>query len=329
MAGTDHLERLTKVGKNFLSGFTISASVGDWAKGAKNLPDDVETVQLLLEAVARQRLKKELDPKGIDGEIARAPGKSNTVKASRAFQYTFMTGADGLVEPEGLTLKKLREEVQDSSGAAKPGPKSVMDVPHPGDGKPPWLHSFDGFKVFSPFSLLPGPSTDNPSWISVAEEELGEKEIATRKENNPRILEYHATTSGAKTDESPWCASFVNWVLEQSGFDGAGSAATHKWKKWGDGLAQPAVGSVAFIDWGKVDPAKHGKGHVGFVVGKTAKGRIVLLGGNQSNQVRYTAFKESLIQTYRVPKGYVPSPRHYNLPIMEITDGGGGFTATR
>lgn len=329
MATKDHLNRLKKVGKNFVSGFTISAPVGDWAEGAKNLPDDVETVQLLLEYVAQKRLQKELDPRGVDGQISRVPGKSNTVKAIRAFQRTFMTGADGLVEPEGRTLKKLREEVQEASGEAKSGAKSVMNAPHPGDGLPPWLHAFNGFKVFSLFSLLPGSSMDKPDWITVAEVELGQQEVDGKKNHNPRILEYHATTSKATTDESPWCASFVNWVLQQSGYEGAGSAWTHDWKTWGDGVSQPALGSVAFIDWGKVDATKIGKGHVGFVVGKTAKGRIVLLGGNQSDQVRYTAFKESHIQAYRVPKGYRPSPAQYNLPILEIAEGGGGFTATR
>ena len=53
------LERIKKVGKNFANGFAISAPVGDWAKGAKNVPEDVETVQLLLEYVSRKRGHKE------------------------------------------------------------------------------------------------------------------------------------------------------------------------------------------------------------------------------------------------------------------------------
>jgi uncharacterized protein (TIGR02594 family) len=325
----DHLDRLMKVGRNFVNGFTISAPVGDWAKGAKNVPDDVETVQLLLEYVSQKRGRKDLNPRGIDGEISRVPGRSNTVKAIHAFQRTFMGRSDGLVEPEKSTLHKLREEVQGSSSKTKLASQSVMRSPHPSDHLPPWLHAFNGLKVFSPLSLLPTFPSQKPDWISIAEEELGEKEIAG-KQHNPRILEYHATTRRRpKKDESPWCASYVNWVLKQSGYEGAGSSWSHDWKVWGDGLLKPAVGSVAFIDWGKVDPTKSGFGHVGFVVGKTAKNRIVLLGGNQSDQVRYTAFKESHIQAYRVPKGYRPSPNLYDLPIMEISQDGGGFTATR
>ena len=55
----------------------------------------------------------------------------------------------------------------------------------------------------------------------------------------------------------------------------------------------------------------------------------MLLGGNQSDEVRYTAFKESLIQACRVPKGYTPSPNLFELPVMEVSKGGGGFSATR
>ena len=241
-----------------------------------------------------------------------------------------MTKSDGLVEPEGRTLQLLRDEVQSRSNDRKStAAKSVMKAPHPSDGLPPWLSAFTGLSIFSPLSLLPKASTPpRPDWISVAEKELGEKEISG-KQHNPHILAYHATTSGSKDDETAWCASFVNWVLKQSGYDGAGSAWSHDWKTWGDGLSKPAVGSVAFIDWGKVNPKKSGKGHVGFVVGKTAKNRIVLLGGNQSDQVRYTAFRETQIQTYRVPTGYHPSPNLFELPVMEISEDGGGFTATR
>jgi hypothetical protein len=66
---------------------------------------------------------------------------------------------------------------------------------------------------------------------------------------------------------------------------------------------------------------------VGFVVGKTAKGQIVLLGGNQGHQVKYAAFEETHM-VFRVPKGYKPGPTLYDLPIMEVSKGS-GFDATR
>jgi len=51
----------------------ISDSVGRWEKNAQNLPADVETVQRLLEMAAQKLQAPQLDPKGIDGKIARPP----------------------------------------------------------------------------------------------------------------------------------------------------------------------------------------------------------------------------------------------------------------
>src|SRR5467141_1730006 len=47
----------------------ISASVGRWEKNASNLPEDVKTVQRLLETAAQKLHAPELDPKGVDGKI--------------------------------------------------------------------------------------------------------------------------------------------------------------------------------------------------------------------------------------------------------------------
>ena len=44
----------------------ISASVGRWEKGARNLQDDVRTVQRLLKAAAEILEAPEIDPKGVD-----------------------------------------------------------------------------------------------------------------------------------------------------------------------------------------------------------------------------------------------------------------------
>jgi uncharacterized protein (TIGR02594 family) len=250
------------------------------------------------------------------------------VKAIRAYQRTIMKTPDGRVDPEGLTLTKLREEVSGAALQAEAAARSVMKAKQPGDGKPPWLHAFDGFQFSDLLSLLPATAPREPSWISVAEDELGTAEI-DGKQHNPRILEYHRTTGSKATDENPWCASFVNWVLEKAGYEGTDSAWSHSWRKWGDGIAKPALGAVAFIDWGKVYASKQGKGHVGFVVGKTADGRIVLLGGNQSGKVRYSGFRTDHIEAYRVPKGFRVDAKLYDLPLLKVSKGGSGFESTR
>src|SRR4029077_12165140 len=64
----------------------ITGSVGRWEKGARNLQADVKTVQRLLETAAQKLQAPDLDPKGVDGKIARQSAKSNTVAAIEAFQ---------------------------------------------------------------------------------------------------------------------------------------------------------------------------------------------------------------------------------------------------
>ena len=85
----------------------ISDSVGRWEKNARNLPDDVKTVQRLLETAAQKLQAPELDPKGVDGKIAQPPRHSNTVAAIEAFQSRSNLSVDGLIEPGGQTWQAL------------------------------------------------------------------------------------------------------------------------------------------------------------------------------------------------------------------------------
>lgn len=79
-------------------------------------------------------------------------------------------------------------------------------------------------------------------WMDIARGETGQREVAGSRHNG-RILEYHATTTlGARSDETAWCSSFVNWTMEKAGHRGTDSAAAISWKHWGDkvdGLYQP------------------------------------------------------------------------------------------
>ena len=85
----------------------ITGSVGRWEKSVRNLQADVETVQRLLQAAAQRLQAPQLDPKGVDGKIARSPGKSNTVAAIEAFQSRFNISIDGLIEPGSQTWQVL------------------------------------------------------------------------------------------------------------------------------------------------------------------------------------------------------------------------------
>ncbi|HEU0274263.1 MAG TPA: peptidoglycan-binding domain-containing protein [Candidatus Udaeobacter sp.] len=86
---------------------SLSGSVGPWEQGARNLETDVKSVQRLLEAAAQKFQAPELDPKGIDGKIARQSSKSNTVAAIKAFQSRSNISIDGMIEPGSQTWVAL------------------------------------------------------------------------------------------------------------------------------------------------------------------------------------------------------------------------------
>src|SRR5919201_3114887 len=96
----------------------ITGSVGRWEKGARNLQADVETVQRFLQAASQKLQAPDLDPKGIDGKIARQSAKSNTVAAIEAFQKRSNISIDGLIEPGGPTWQAFLQ----AAGGPQPLP---------------------------------------------------------------------------------------------------------------------------------------------------------------------------------------------------------------
>jgi uncharacterized protein (TIGR02594 family) len=124
-------------------------------------------------------------------------------------------------------------------------------------------------------------------WLAFAIKEKGQREIAGRIRHNPRILQYHATTTpAASTDETPWCSAFVNWCLLQAGIAGTKSAAARSWVDWGKASAA-IPGAITVLHDDKV---RRGSGyHVGFLV-QDAGSHYLLLGGNQHDQVRTSKY---------------------------------------
>ena len=163
-------------------------------------------------------------------------------------------------------------------------------------------------------SETPAPTASSgplskPNWISIAEKEIGVKEKAGA-EHNPKVIEYHATTGKFKDDETPWCSSFVNWVMNKSGNGGTNSAQAISWAKWGKKINKPAYGAIAVIDWDGSGPGT--KGHVGFVVGKKGSS-IELLGGNQSNAVNVSTFSSSKVIAYVFPSNFQIPDNYYSF----------------
>lgn len=139
-----------------------------------------------------------------------------------------------------------------------------------------------------------------PSWIEVAEKEIGVKETPGSASTS-RILEYaQATTLKATSDEVPWCSAFVNWVFSQVNITGTKSAMARSWLSWGTRLSLrfPPFGCIVILARGSSGL----QGHVGFFAGVTSDGLIRVLGGNQHDSVCFENLPTEKVLGYRWPQ---------------------------
>lgn len=149
-----------------------------------------------------------------------------------------------------------------------------------------------------------------PSWLAIAEVEMlaGVVEVAGSGDN-PRIVEYHRTTTLpdhlAAEDETAWCSSFVNFCVQRAGYQGTRSARARSWLRWGVGVSivEPPLGAIAVMKRGGANqPGPEvidAQGHVGFFVGFPEPGRVAFLGGNQSNAVNVSTYPAERLLGFR------------------------------
>lgn len=163
-------------------------------------------------------------------------------------------------------------------------------------------------------------------WVAEARKYIGATEIKGVK-HNPIILELWASAFKAKNqavpavfknDETPWCGGFVAGVLAKSGLAHHipnGFAMARSWLNAGTKLNNPAYGCVA-VFW-RGNP-KGASGHVGFVVGRDRRGNLMVLGGNQSDQVNIMPFDKSRVLGYRwCGTQDLPATGRFALPVLK------------
>lgn len=136
---------------------------------------------------------------------------------------------------------------------------------------------------------------NEPAWIAEARKYLGQREIKGVNHNPVIIAWWKAIKrSGIKTDEVPWCAAFVGAMLESVGIVSSRFESAKSYLDWGSKLASPELGCIVVF-------SRDGGGHVGFVVGKDPNGNLLVLGGNQGDQVNIRAFGRDRVAGYRWP----------------------------
>ena len=147
------------------------------------------------------------------------------------------------------------------------------------------------------------------TWLPIARKYLGVAEIPGPK-NDPTILGWVRALGGSiagwvTTDQTPWCATFANAVLQQAGLPMSAKPGSvdllraKSFLSYGTALTEPAVGCIMVF-------ARAGGGHVGFYTGETLKAYRVL-GGNTLDSVREAWLAKDRCLALRWPPN-VPPP---------------------
>ncbi|WP_082502876.1 TIGR02594 family protein [Methylobacterium sp. Leaf100] len=184
--------------------------------------------------------------------------------------------------------------------------------------------SLVGVKPKEPVSSAAEAATD---WMRVAltEEALPWTERSEWQDpgENPRILNYIRVAAPWYDpikdggDEVHWCASFVNYCLEQAGYHGTGHPGARSFF-WNNEnrfifLAEPVYGCIAvFRDSPFVDVKwLTGTGHAGFITRWTDT-QIEMLGGNQGNTVKREWYPKEWKKAGKVTRKLAG----YYVPVM-------------
>lgn len=159
-----------------------------------------------------------------------------------------------------------------------------------------------------------------PTWLRKALTYLGEKEIKGPV-NSPIITGWWQKIRAPwfNDDETPWCAAFVGGVLEECDIVSTRNAAARSYQQWGANIPGPCVGAIAVLWRGTPDSPS---GHVAFVVGKDQAENLMLLGGNQGDEVSIKPFAKQRALSYHWPRSN-DLPRNFGFQFLPVVESNG------
>lgn len=149
----------------------------------------------------------------------------------------------------------------------------------------------------------------DPVWLTEGKRFKGVTEIKGKKHNQTIVGWLEKLNAWWREDETPWCGVYVARIMQivHLKYPKYYMRAL-AWNDWGVPLSKPALGCVVTF-------TRSGGGHVGFVVGQDKNGNLMVLGGNQGDQVNIKPFAKSRVSAYRWPSE-MKVPSNYNLPIL-------------
>ena len=130
--------------------------------------------------------------------------------------------------------------------------------------------------------------------IKIALSQYGITEVPGVK-NNPEIMKYFdvGNNDWVEGDETSWCSAFINWCAKESGLEYSGKLNARSWLNVGIETTIDKADIVVF--WRESKDSW--KGHVAIPIREDGN-NVWVLGGNQSNMVRVSAYPKGRVLKY-------------------------------
>ncbi|HCW3117381.1 TPA: TIGR02594 family protein [Enterobacter roggenkampii] len=217
----------------------------------------------------------------------------------------------------GQTEKPVANPIASKPAIKKPEKNSINNE------NKKTLDSVGGKNSGNPIALLPHDQREAP-WMAVAFEEGETRWKWGRVKKGDGGINYHKKTginmSSMVGNSNPWCASFINYCLKESGYSTSGSASSQSFSKNKNfiKISQPIYGAIVVL-------RKKGSwtGHVAFIYCFFEDGEIGVLGGNQGDSVTINPLYQVYINGrlhYELIGFYVPKP-YYAYAQKTISSG--------
>jgi uncharacterized protein (TIGR02594 family) len=172
-------------------------------------------------------------------------------------------------------------------------------------------------------------ATGSAPWFDEAHKQLDDHIDESSERGRERIKTYFdATDHGSVVGElPPWCGAFAAFCMKSSVSPvPKGSALAASWKSWGSrslpvGSNDIPVGAVVVLT---PSEGTRGSGHVGFFSKFSPDGKkIELLGGNQSDTVKFSQFPITRVAAIRVLENTTTATsgaatNHFNLTAAKV-----------
>lgn len=150
------------------------------------------------------------------------------------------------------------------------------------------------------------------SWMLEAKRHLGMHEL----KHSTILWDWISDLNVKWLGKNPaWCGIYVAKVFKNCNMKYPSQFYRAKsYRTFGTQLTRPAYGCLAIKQ-------RKGGDHVCFVAGKLKDGRLVCIGGNQSDSVTYAIYKVSDFDAFVwAGKTSRPADHRYTLDIVELTN---------